>query len=157
VAQVEKGKDENLQYVQKGDTLQITGKATQQGFEYPATFYLPHNATVSVFNSSVSFVAGKKPTLNNPVIYLQKSHAIFPAEESPVQLGHVRVVASDNSLAIFHKGTRVEQLDVQLSNSALESAEGNFGQLSIITDSLSRISLPAKQLLKANIRTTTPE
>jgi hypothetical protein len=60
-------------------------------------------------------------------------------------------------MAVFHDNTQVDHLDLQLSNSVLESAEGNFGQLTIVTDSLSRISLPTKQLLKANIRTTTAE
>jgi hypothetical protein len=46
---------------------------------------------------------------------------------------------------------------LQLSNSGIEAPEGDFGQLSIVTDSLSRISLQSKLLLKANIKTSTPQ
>lgn len=157
VAQVEKGKDDGVQYAQKGDTLQITGDADQSEFNRPVTFYLPYNATLSLHNSSLFFEMGKKEVQNNPTIYLQKSNAIFSGEQNPFSLGHLRVFASDNSGAFFRGNMQAAQLDVQLSNSAIEATEGNWGQLSIITDSLSRISLPAKQLLKATITTTTPE
>jgi hypothetical protein len=157
VAQVEKGKDDGVQYAQKGDTLQITGNADQSEFRRPVTFYLPYNATLSLHNSSLSFESGKKGFQNNPTIYLQKSHAVFPGEQTPLSLGHLRLIASDRSGALFRGNTQVAHLDVRLSNSSIEATKGNWGQLSIVTDSLSRISLPAKQLLKATIRTTTPE
>jgi hypothetical protein len=157
VAQMEKGAEDGLQYVRKGDTLQITGKETQQGFRSPASLYLPHNVTLSAYNSSLFFEPGVPSVQNNPVMFLQKSSAIFPGERGPLQLGHLRIIASDNSLVLFHDNTRVDHLDIQLSNSALESNQGNFSQLSIVTDSLSRISLPAKQLLKATIKTAGTE
>lgn len=157
VTKVGKDTDDNLQIVQKGDTLQITGRGAQQELEPPTTIYLPHNATLSVYHSSLSFMAGKKTIQNTATIYLQTSNAIFHGKESPLQLGRLQLVASDRSQVMFLGNTQVGQLDVRLSNSEIETTEGNFGQLNIVTDSLSRISLPAKQLLKANIRTTTPE
>jgi hypothetical protein len=157
VAQVDKDKDDGLQYVQKGDTLQITGKANEENMGRHAAFYLPYNATLSFINSSVSFEGGKKTAQSNPLIYLQNARAIFPGEPGPIQFGHLRIVASDNSMVLIQGNTQADHLDVQLSNSVIETGEGNFGQLSILTDSLSRISLPAKQLLKANIKTTGTE
>jgi hypothetical protein len=154
VAQVKKGEDEELQYARKGDTLQITAPATPKGFRSPITLYLPSSATYFLFNSSLAFEAGKAGTQNNPVVYLQKSQAIFSESQRPLKLGHLRVVASDSSLAMFQGNTQVAHLDVRLSNSAIESNNSDFSQLTIVTDSLSRISLPAKQLLKATI---TPE
>jgi hypothetical protein len=87
VAQVEKDTDDGLQYVQKGDTLQITGNVADEEFHSPATFYLPHNATLSLFNSSLSFVGGKNGIQNTPLIFLQKSQAVFPAEQGPTPPG----------------------------------------------------------------------
>ena len=157
VAQLEKGKEDDFQYTRNGDTLQITGTANQQEYRRPVTFYLPANATLSLFNSSFVFEAGKEVTQNNPVVYLQNSRAIFPGNQGPFSLGHLRIVASDNSGVYFRGNTQVARLDVRLLNSEIEATESDFGQLSIETDSLSRISLPAKQLLKATIGTTTPE
>ncbi|MDQ3279601.1 MAG: hypothetical protein M3Q06_14845 [Bacteroidota bacterium] len=157
VAQVEKDNDDGLQYVQKGDTLHITGNSAQEEFQRTATFYLPHNATLSVFNSSLSFVGGEKLLQANPVIHLQKSHAVFTGERNLLQLAHLQVLASDGSFVMFRNNTQVNRLDLQLSNSTLEAMESNLSQVTIVTDSLSRIALPAKQLLKATIRATTPE
>ncbi|HVF82488.1 MAG TPA: hypothetical protein VM884_11160 [Flavisolibacter sp.] len=159
VAQVEKGEGVDIQYVQKGDTLLITGKkdAHREDFQDPVAFYLPHNATLSVFNSSLYFTAGKKIAGNNPVIYLQNSQAFFSGEAGPLQFGQVKVEASDSSTLAFQGNTQVNTLEVKLLNSTIEYTEGNFGQLSIVTDSLSRISLQSKHLLKANIKSITAE
>lgn len=157
VAGVEKDKDDGIQYAQKGDTLQITGNGNQSEFNGPVTFFLPYNATLSLNNTSLSFENDKKGVQNNPVIYLQKSHAIFSGNQSPLSLGHLRLFASDSSEVLFRGNAKVAHLDVRLSRSGIEATEGDFGQLTIATDSLSRISLPTKQLLKANISTTTPE
>lgn len=155
VAQTEKGENKEIQYVQKGDTLQITGSGNKEGFQRPVAFYLPHKVTLSVYNSSLSFVAGKNQSQTNPVIHLQRSRAIFTGQYNPLQLGNLQIVASDSSAVIFRGNTQVTHLDLQLSNSAIETEKGNFGQLTIVSDSLSHIALPAKQLLKANIKTTT--
>ncbi|HEY0039644.1 MAG TPA: hypothetical protein VGB71_03225 [Flavisolibacter sp.] len=71
VAQVEKIEDNGMQYVQKGDTLLITGsgRVNHDDFDQRVAFNLPYNVTVSVFNSSVSFEPGKNIAENNPVIY----------------------------------------------------------------------------------------
>jgi hypothetical protein len=157
VAGVEKGEgeEENIEYVQKGDTLLITGRdsTVHQDFEYPVTFHLPYNATLSLFNSSLSFRTGKRMAKSNPVIYLQRSNALFAGTEAPLQFGHVKVVAKDSSAVLFYGNTTVDSLNVQLSNSSIEYEKGHLGGLSIITDSLSRISLQSKHLLKANIQT----
>jgi hypothetical protein len=160
VAQVEKTEEEeDLQFVQKGDTLVITPKedAHLGGFKYPVAFQLPANATLTLSNSSVSFIAGKKMGENNPVIHLQKSHAFFSGKKSPLRFGNVRLIASNGSSATFQGNTQIRNFDVQLSNSTLEYGEGDFGHLSIVTDSLSRLSLQSKHLLKATIKTAVPQ
>ncbi len=158
VAGVEKSEEAGIVYVRRGDTLLITGSdsANQRGTGHPVAFNLPYNATVSVFNSYLSFEGGKKMAESNPVIYLQKSQAIFFGTKIPLQFGHVKVVASDSSAVMFHGNTQVSNLEVQLSNSSIEYTDGDFGQLSIVTDSVSRISLQSKHLLKANIKTIAP-
>lgn len=159
VAGVEKDGEDDVSYVQKGDTLLITGRDSldQRGVRHHVVFSMPYNATLSAFNSSLSFETDKKTAENNPVIYLRKSGAFFSGRESPLRLGRVKVLASDNSTAEFRGNTQISNLDVQLSRSSLELTEGAFDQLSIVTDSLSHISLPAKHLLKATIKTIASE
>lgn len=154
-ASVRKGDEDRIAYVQKGDTLLITGKdsANQRHRGRSAVFILPHNATLSVFNSFLTFKTDIKSAEGNPVIYLQKSHALFSGETTPLRLGRVKIVATDGSTAAFQGHTQIGELDVRLSTSSIDCSEGNFDRLSIITDSLSRISLQAKHLVKANIKT----
>ena len=156
VARVEK-EEKGIQYVQKGDTLQITGNNNQPGFKGPVVFHLPANAMVSLQNSSLVFRPGKTAVPGNPVIYLQKAKAYFSGTEGALKMGHLKIVATDGSTASFEGRTQVEQLEVQLSNSELQSPGGDFGQLSIDTDVQSHISLQAKTLLKAAIKTSSPQ
>jgi len=159
VAEVPKNQEENIQYVQKGDTLLITGSKPvnsrdfNNDFDEHLVFNLPRNATLSVFNSSLSFYAGKKNLENNPVIFLQKAEVLFSGRDGLLQLEHVKFDASDSSAILFYNKTQVNQLEAKLSNSSFEYGDGSLGQLSIETDSVSRISLPSKHLLKANIKT----
>jgi hypothetical protein len=159
VAQVEKDTDEGIQYIRRGDTLLITRKDTtnKEGLSYPLSFSLPHNATLSVYNSSLSFISGKHSVDINPVIHLQKSQAFFSGSEGQLRFGHMKVTASDNSTIALQGNTQVANFEVQLSHSGIEYGDGDFGQLSITTDSLSRISLQSKHLLKAKINTITQE
>ncbi|MEO5564491.1 MAG: hypothetical protein ABIR18_13680 [Chitinophagaceae bacterium] len=153
-AEVEKDKNK-IQYVQKGDSLVITGldRNSQLNGGHVINIILPFNVTLSAFNSLLYFEKGKKTADNNPVIYLQKTHALFLDKNNPLLLQHVKLVASDSSTAAFHGNIQVNDLEVQLSNSALEYNEGDAGTLSIVTDSVSRISLLSKHLLKAKITT----
>ena len=154
VAGVVKDEAAGVVYVRKGDTLLITGmdSTNNNDFNYPVALHLPYNATVSVFNSFLSFKPGKKSAESNSTIYLQKSHALFSGIGNQLQLGHLKVVA-DSSTAKFVGNTQVSNLEVQLSASSIEYTDGDFGQLSIVTDSVSHISLQSKHLLKANIKT----
>jgi hypothetical protein len=154
-AEVEKGFENRMQYTRYGDTLVITGKdfAGQRIIRDRITFTLPYNATLSVFNSSFTFKTDKKSAEINTVIYLQKSAAIFSGNDNPFQAGYMKVVASDSSVASFHGNTQINNLEVRLSGSTIDYGEGDFNQLSIITDSISRISLQTKHLLKAKITT----
>jgi hypothetical protein len=153
VAQVEKGFENRIRYVRNGDTLVITGRgrSRQLAVRDRVAFIFPYNVTLSVFNSDISFKTGKKSAEINPVIYLQGSAALFSGTEDPLEFGHMKVVALDSSIATFHGNTQVNNLEVQLSRSAIEYNDGNIGQLSILTDSVSRISLQTKHLLKAKI------
>ncbi|HUC80580.1 MAG TPA: hypothetical protein VMR70_06665 [Flavisolibacter sp.] len=156
-AAVEKTENSEIQFIQKGDTLLITGKdTTEPRGGYPVVFQVPHNATINVFNSRISFRQGDN-IVPNPVLYLANSHAYFATPGKRFELGNLKVTATNHSSISFEGNTHVGQLDVHLLNSALEYAEGDFGRLSLFTDSLSRLSLQSKHLLKADIKTITPE
>jgi hypothetical protein len=154
-AQVEKEEDRSIHYVRRGDTLLISGRDSSdyRSSGFPVELQLPHNATLSVFNSFVSFDVDKKMPASNPVIYLSRSQAFFSGDKSPLQLGSVKVVASDSSSVSFQGNTQINNLDIRLSNSTIIYTQGSFGQLSIVTDSVSNIFLQSKHLLKANIKT----
>jgi hypothetical protein len=153
VAQVNNGEKGGLQFVQSGDTLLVNGNYNAGP---AAVFSLPYGTTLSILNSSVSFKAGEKALGNNPVIYLQNSKAVFGAQ-GPLQFGRLKLVALENSTALFVDNVQADDLEVRLSGSTVEDIQGNFKSLTIITDSISRISLQSKHLLKANIKTITPE
>ncbi|MES2881879.1 MAG: hypothetical protein V4676_07015 [Bacteroidota bacterium] len=153
VAQVDKGEEDNLEFIQRGDTLLITGKPDANGAfsDNDVEFNLPNNATLSVTNSSISFRPGKKMAEINSVIHLQKAQAVFSGAKTPFLFGQFKITA-DSSAVLFHGSTQIKNLDVQLTKSAFEYAEGDFGQLFITADSVSRISLQSKHLVKANIK-----
>lgn len=148
--QVERGKG-GAQYAQVGDTLLVSGNDAGQA----AAFNLPNGITVSVVNSSVSF-RSESAAGNDPVIYLRNSKAVFGAGGA-LRLGRLKLSASGNSTALFVDNVQVTDLEVQLSGSAIEDMQGDFSRLTIIADSLSRVSLQSKHLLKANIKTITRE
>jgi hypothetical protein len=155
-AEVEKVGEDVVKYVHNGDSLIIIG---QFGLGYSDSrglidLTLPYDVTLSAVNSSLFFEKSNKDSENNPVIHLQKSRVIFRKSAAPFKLGHVKVTASDSSSASFQGNTQVNNLEVQLSNSTLDYNEGNEGQLSIVTDSVSRFSIQYKDLLKAKITTT---
>ena len=153
-AQLSKDETEFFDYVQKGDSLLITGKHDELG-GYRVTFNLPYNAKLSATNSVLFFNAGSKSAGSSTVIDLQNSHAIFSGIKTPLRFGNINIKASDSSAALFHGNTSVSMLDVQLSVSTFEYGEGELGQISIVTDSVSRVSLQSKHLLKANIKAIT--
>jgi len=159
VAQVEKLDKDDLQYSRRGDTLVISASEDVDRDRISGrVLYVPYNATLDVSNSSLSIVPAKGTANSKPVIYLKKSVVWFAGgTKSPFQLGQVKVIATDSSSVAFHGNTQVASLDVQLSRSSLEYADGDFGQLSITTDSLSHISLLSKHLLKAAIKTIAPQ
>lgn len=154
-AAVEKSKNGIIQYVQQGDSLVITGRELDNELNgrFVVNITLPFNVTLSASNSFLYCEQGKKTAENNPVIYLQKSNILFVDKKNPMQFGNVKLFASDSSIASFHSNTQVNHLEAQLSNSALEYNEGEVDTLSIVTDSVSRISLQSKLLLKAKITT----
>jgi hypothetical protein len=153
VAQVEKGQEENIEYVRNGDTLLIRGykQLNQRDMDQSVVFNVPYHATLSLYNSSLSFRGGKTSEIN-PVFYLQNSHIFFSGTQLPMRFGQMKIVA-DSSTVTFYGNTFVNQLELQLSNSTIEHTKGNLGQLSIITDSLSRLSFQSKDFMKATIKT----
>lgn len=158
VAQVEKADEEDLQYSRNGDTLVISARPGADIDRIAMhAINLPSRVTLSVYNSSLSFGPGKKSSDISPIIFLKKSRVNFVGADTRFQLGNVRIIATDTSSALFAGNTHVNNLDVQLLKSAIEYKDGDFGQMSIVTDSLSRISLQSKHLLKANIKNIAPQ
>jgi hypothetical protein len=151
-AEAEKAPADFIKYVQKGDSLIISGN-DRGDIRRQLNFTLPYNVTLSAFNSFFTFETREKSAEINPVIFLENSHAFFVPTRKPFLLGHVKVVASNMSIVAFQGNTQVNNLEVQLSNSALEYNKGDAGQLSIVTDSISRLSLQSKHLIKAKITT----
>jgi len=156
IAQVEKDVEHGIQYSRNGDTLVIAGKngVNQRVIRDRVVFTFPYNATLFFFNSSLTLMTGSKSAEINVELHLQKSSALFFGTNNPLRFGHMKVVAADSSIAAFQGNTQISNFEVQLSASAIEYGEGNFDQLSIVTDSVSRISLQTKHLLKAKITTT---
>ncbi|MFL5773410.1 MAG: hypothetical protein ACJ75F_09645 [Flavisolibacter sp.] len=154
VAQVEKGQEDIIDYVRNGDTLLIRGKDSvhKLSLDIPVMLNLPYKTMLSVYNSSLNFYPGKNISQINPVLHLQHSNIIFSGEYMPFSLEHVKLDASDHSAILFHSKTNVNQMEVRLMNSRFEYDEGELGELSIETDSVSRIALPSKLLMKANIK-----
>jgi hypothetical protein len=156
-AAVEKDREDVIKYEQKGDSLIITSKYYHNihpdGSRF-IRFTLPYNVNLSAINSFLYFEKGKTDAGTNPIIILQRSHAVFIKSTTSALLGHVKLVASDSSIASFQGNTQMTHLEAQLSNSTLEYNDGDVGELSIVTDSLSRLSLQSKLLFKAKISTT---
>jgi hypothetical protein len=156
IAQVEKIDENQIQYSRNGDTLIVTGRdggVNQRVVRDRVAFTFPYNTTLSFFNSSLTLKTGNKSTEINAELHLQKSSALFFGTDNPLRFGTMKVFASDSSIASFKGNTQIGNFEVQLSGSAIEYGEGNFDQLSIVTDSVSRISLQTKHLLKAKITT----
>ncbi|HEX2606711.1 MAG TPA: hypothetical protein VHK91_04995 [Flavisolibacter sp.] len=153
VAQVKKDEDNGLQYQQTGDSLTITGPppGEHHDIRYNILLMLPYNAKISVNNSSLRFKKNTKAADSSLELMLRKSAIMF---NEGFRVERMTILASDSSAALFRGITKLGSLNVGLSNSSFEYVGGELGQLAIVTDSLSRISLPSKQLLKAKISTT---
>jgi hypothetical protein len=149
----ETGKEKFIQYLRQGDSLVIMPMNNGEQFRNRGAIkiILPSSAILSAYDSELSFDSGKENENTDPNIFLYNSRAIFTFPGQQMQLGHIKVNASDNSTIRFHGNTRVGHLEVQLENSSLEESGGNFGQLSITTDSTSQLMLQSKHLLKAKI------
>lgn len=158
-ARVEEGEESGVKSVQKGDTLLIMGTDStwQNGHRYRTLLEMPANANVSVFNSSLLFEDGAAAIEKNPVFRLQKSDVVFSGTRVPLRLGNLSITATDSSAVLFQGNTFVRNLDLQLTRSALEYGVGDFGKMTLATDSLSRVSLQTKHLQKTVIQTITPK
>ncbi|MES2777879.1 MAG: hypothetical protein V4722_27110 [Bacteroidota bacterium] len=151
-------KDEaGIVYIRKGDNLLISAMDSvgRGGTDRPR-LTLPYNATVHLFNSSVSFQKGQSDTAGNPVVYLHNAQAIFSGANTPLRFGHIRIIASGNSGVTFDQNSYADHLELILSNSSFGDSGSEFGQISIVTDSLSHIALQSKHLIKAKINTIPP-
>lgn len=159
VAQVKKTVEKTVQFIQRGDSLIITGSGrnNREQIVTPVSVTLPYSITLQIANAHLFVRAGRKPAGNNPVIDLQRSQIIFSGERGSLLFDQLKLTAADSSAVLFEGDTQISDLVIQLSNSAIEHKEGKLGQLSILTDSLSRIALQAKHLLNAKITTTPPK
>ncbi|MCG2615172.1 hypothetical protein LZZ85_12805 [Terrimonas sp. NA20] len=150
---VEKGKEKFVRFVQQGDSLVITPRAEEERFRNRGAvkLILPYNASLSAYNSNISFVNGSESAMANPTIYLYNSDAIFAFFSKKIQLGHLKVNASGNSNTTFLDNVQIDNLEIQLKNSSLKDDGSEIGQLTIATDSTSQLILQSKHLLKAKI------
>lgn len=155
---VEKLEGNEIRYTQRGDTLHIaaTDTSAQNRYWDEVTINIPPNATLYAFNTMLTFKSIKKGEANNSIIYLDKSEAVFSSTNEPMKLASVNVTAVNNSRVTFGK-TVINNLQVRLLNSSIETDEAIIDQLSIKTDSLSRLSLNAKHFSKAKLETTIQE
>lgn len=151
-AQVEKQEEEGIRVTQKGDTLLITRKAGQDISHFPLSVFVPHNATISVINSSVVFSAGKDDEKTNSAVYLKKSVAHFSGRQTRLQLGRLNVNISDSSTVTFSGNTSATDLQVRIRQSSFTYTGAASTQLRIATDSLSTLTMPSGHLLRAIIQ-----
>jgi len=153
--QVRKSDDETFTYVQRGDTLHISGidSLNRQRSWSEVILNLPRNAAVQAYNSTLSFTDRKGALKNDAFVYLEKSKAHFFSGDEPLRLGTLKLIATRNS-GITFDNTSIDDLHVSLSDSELEDRKGSISQLTISTDSLSRIALQAKHFSKAKSDTT---
>ena len=147
-AQIEEGMGKELRYTQRGDTLEIsaTDSLGQQNFYGEVAMRLPRNASLHAFKSTVSFTDNKGTGGGNPVVFLDQSRARFYSTR--IDLLRIHAV---NKSSIELADAQISNLQLQLQNSSLEDGEGQIGELSISTDSLSRIGLQAKHFSKAKL------
>lgn len=152
--QVQKVDGQEVNVVQKGDTLLISSKdsADRSGFDENVNLRLPNNATLLAYGSSVVLTTARNKAPANSSFYLQRSSLRVTGRGAGLE--RLNVTASDESTVSFPDSTAIGRLDVQLSNSSIRYSEGNIGNLFITTDTLSRISIPSKHLLKATIKNT---
>ncbi len=152
---VEKMEGNEIRYMQRGDTLHVSATDTSAPNRYldEVIIDIPPHASLYAFNTMLSFKGMKKGEANNSNIYLNKSEAFFSSMNEPMKLASVIVTAVNNSSVTFGK-TVINNLQVHLLNSSIVTDEAIIEHLSIKTDSLSRLSLNAKHLLKAKINIT---
>lgn len=143
----------SARFIQQDDSLVITSlnEGSLSGSNDRVRLVLPYNATIVAVNSDLSFEKGKEKAGIDPTVFLNNSIAVFAFSGKAIRLGHVKVNASDRSIAVFRNYADVSNLEVELKNSSLEYNEGDIGQLSIATDSTSQLTLQSKHLLKAKI------
>ena len=84
---------------------------------------------------------------------LQQANAIFSGGRVPLALDNLKIIASQNSNASINANATTNKTEVQLSNSSIAVNGANPGDITIVTDSLSRISLPYRILTTAKITT----
>jgi hypothetical protein len=150
-AGVEKLEHDAIRYSQRGDTLLISGSDSVGGRKYYGAvgMRLPRNASLQAFKSAIYFTGGKGAQIGSPVLFLDESTARFDV----ARLGGLSITAINKS-SVELAGAEIDSLQLQLQNSSLEDTNGNVGQLSISTDSLSRIALQAKHFSK--VKTSPP-
>ncbi len=147
-AQVSKMKDEGISYRQQGDTLVISSSET--GLQPLRGINIPARATLKLTNSSVSIRGNKSAGLIFPTLDINNSTVTIAggAGQPPINL---HATARDSSTLSFKGIVNVDSMSINLSNSLFEYNAGDIRSLSISTDSLSRISLPYKNLVTARI------
>lgn len=149
--QLERTEEGGFQVQQRGDTLVIAAKDStkQDGIWHAVNLRLPASITVMAFHTSLRVESGR--TAADPVFLLEKSAVDFFGPDNIPSFGEMKLVATENSAIYFRNKSMINRLDLQLSNSIINYDGGEIGQLSIQSDSLSHISFPSKQLLKATI------
>jgi hypothetical protein len=154
-AQVEVRQDVN--YLQQGNTLLIFADDTTANYQMErpdrsTKISVPYGASVDFFRTSGGFRQTDSSSPMSGIISLSHSFLQFSKEPGKIfQVGNLKINASDSSTIGF-TNTNVDSLSVQLTNSIFNFHAGTFRKLTILTDSISQISLPPKQLSKADIQ-----
>lgn len=148
-----------LEFVRNGDSILIRGKSKLYWDDSSdqVLLHLPTGLPITLENSFIIFRGGKMENSQNAVLSLRNSTAIFSGKRTALSLESLKLQATDNSKASIEQNAFVRNLNVHLLNSSFSYNENNPVNVSILTDSISRISLPYKLLTTAKITTTSTE
>lgn len=141
-------------YTTLGDSITFSpGNSNRNERHRRNLIVVPYSAQLHLYNSTVAFTGSGVEWSKTSAITLHRSGAEFLGKPNSLNIDRLDIIGLDSSTVSIGKNTRVKQLQLQLETSTLNETGGMIDSLSIATDSLSKISLQTKHLLKATITT----